>query len=259
MLQGIFGNQDASKILLSLFVNETCDEKQFQELTTLKELQRLEQEGIITSYDKNNRKHYKLSSTYPLKHELEDLLKKAYTLLPCSEKKAYYCTKSFKNSKDRSKKEELLLFWGNLKKINHLFFLASSKRNGALSSQAGEAQVEMIPLNPHTLVSQEKGSWIQNQVPGIAFNNSFRWTLDLGEERIGLEHLRYGSDHPVFLFYLAPSSPFTLEAANEHVCAADIYLGKIEWSDELIEFHWRIVGPLKNDQLTYQYSLKTTF
>ena len=112
----------------------------------------------------------------------------------------------------------------------------------------------MVTPSTSEIVFQEKGHWFQDQVPETAFNSSFRWTLDTQACLITLEHLRYGSTHPVFLFHLTPTKPFMLEAVDAHLCAADTYLGSISWSSAHIDFYWRIIGPSKNDELVYRYT-----
>ena len=51
---------------------------------------RLEKGGLITSYYEGKTRLYQFNPAYPLMSELEQLLKKAYTLLPAHEKKDYY-------------------------------------------------------------------------------------------------------------------------------------------------------------------------
>jgi hypothetical protein len=203
---------------------------------------------------------YKLSPTYPLTHELETLLKKAYHFLPCPEKKLYcfihrpkmLAQEEIRRTQD--KKEELLKFWDKLSQIRHLSFSARSRKGEESIVKTGKAAVEVLTSTPSVIVFQEKGHWVQNQIPETAFNSSFRWTLDTNSSLITLEHLRYGSTHPVFLFHLTPTKPFTLAAVDAHLCAADTYLGNVLWSSSQIDFYWRIIGPSKNDELVYHYT-----
>lgn len=269
MLQGLFENKNIVKILIFIFVNEKCYGTQIQSflkitLTSIrKNLQRLEKDKILISCYEGKLRLYELNPTYPLRSELEALLKKSYDLLSCEEKKTYcFIDKSRISCQERIQrdvKEELLLFWEQLKKVNYLSFSAKSKRNGTKSTQIGKANVQIFSSSPSILVFQEKGYWLKDQMPDMAFNNSFRWTLDLKEGVVTLEHLRYGPSRPVFLFQLAPKEPYVLEAVDAHLCAEDTYLGIIVWNKELIDFHWRVVGPLKNDELVYRYSFISSF
>jgi hypothetical protein len=47
------------------------------------------------------------------------------------------------------------------------------------------------------------------------FRNVFRWTL-LGPKLVRLEHLRFGPDHPVYLFELAQDANGTWTSNRLH-------------------------------------------
>lgn len=265
MLQGVFGSKSVARILLFLFVNERCYATQIHSLLEgaltpiQKALLRLEKEGILVSHYEGKQRIYEFNSNYPLRQELELLLKKSYTLLSSQEKKCYCfihrSKKVFKEEMEdkQMKKAALLAFWEKLLTVKELSFSAKSKRGESLSTKFGKASVEVISSSSSTLIFQEKGVWFDEKRPDSVFNSSFRWTLDLKSLLITLEHLRYGSAHPVFLFHLTPSQPFALESVDAHLCSADTYLGNIVWDRSHIDFYWRIIGPLKNDQLTYHY------
>jgi|GEM_PF-244864 len=266
MLKELFGSKSVSRILLFLFVNEKCYGGQIQTLlqTSLtpvqKALQRLEKDGILTSYYEGKLRIYQLNPSYPLKGELEMLLKKAYRFLSAGEKKLYcFIRKSRaapeeKTYTERDKKQELLKFWHLLGEIHRLSFSAQSRQVEEKITKIGQAEVQVLCPSSSVIVFQEKGYWLRDQVPDTAFNNSFRWTLDIGSSLISLEHLRYGSTHPVFLFHLTPGSSGILEAVDAHLCAGDTYLGNISWGRDYIDFQWRVIGPVKNDELMYHYT-----
>src|SRR5688572_16024855 len=96
MLEELFGNKNIEKILIFLFVNGKCYGTQLHRclqtaLTPIqKALNRLEKGGIISSYYEGKTRLYRFNPTYPFIHELEQLLKKAFTLLPANTKKSYY-------------------------------------------------------------------------------------------------------------------------------------------------------------------------
>src|ERR1700728_4231171 len=99
MLETLFGSKTIKKILIFLFLNGKCYGTQLHRLfkTSLtpiqKALLRLEKGGIIESYYEGKTRLYHFNPTFPLLGELEQLLKKAYTLLPAHEKKGYYVSK----------------------------------------------------------------------------------------------------------------------------------------------------------------------
>lgn len=266
MLKGLFSNQNIERALLFLFVNERCYGTQIQTLLQVpltpvqKALLHLEREGVVSSHYEGKTRIYQLSTSYPLRLELEMLLKKAYTLLSPQEKKRYCfihkprLSLAEEQDRNRDRHQELLAFWDKLGAIETLSFSVKSRQGETQSVKIGKAEVEVSKPSSTVIVFQEKGNWFLDQEPGTAFSNSFRWTLDLSASLISLEHLRYGTSRPVFLFHLTPTRPHTLESVDAHLCAEDTYLGSIAWSKKSIDFHWRIIGPHKNNQLTYCYS-----
>lgn len=91
---------------------------------------------------------------------------------------------------------------------------------------------------------------------GSIFTSSFLFTLDLKAGWIEMEHLRYGDAHPVLLFHLTAARAGILESVDAHLCAQDTYLAHILWSREGIDMQCRVIGPMKNIQLTYPYICK---
>lgn len=266
MLKGLFVNRNIERILLFLFVNERCYGMQIQSLLQVpltpiqKALSRLEKEGIVTSHYEGKTRIYQFSPSYPLRFELEMLLKKAYTLLPPQEKKQYCFIHKpriqldAERNRERNRKNELLAFWEKLATIKDLSFATKSKQEEEQSIKIGKAEVFVECPTSSIIIFQEKGNWFLNQLSNTTFSNSFRWMLDINASLITLEHLRYGVAHPVFLFHFTPTQANKLESVDAHLCAEDTYLGSITWDMRGIDFYWRIIGPHKNNQLTYHYS-----
>lgn len=268
MLQGLFGNENVARILLFLFVNETCYATQIHSLLQVpltpiqKALFRLEKECIVKCHYEGKLRIYQLNLSYPLYNELEMLLKKAYTLLSSQEKKRYcFIHKprllfSEEVDRERTRKEALSTFWAHLSRVQRLVVSAKSHHHGQKHFKNGIADVQTLSVEPSVLIFQEKGRWIHDADCETAFSNCFRWTLDLNAGLITLEHLRYGVDHPVFLFHLTLKQPGLLESLDAHLCGEDTYLGNIIWDKTKIDFHWRIVGAQKNEYLSYRYTKK---
>ncbi|MBX9924359.1 MAG: winged helix-turn-helix domain-containing protein [Rhabdochlamydiaceae bacterium] len=265
MLKGLFGNQNIERILLFLFVNEKTYASQIHSLlqvplTPLQmALSRLEKEGILLSSCEQKIRIYQFHPAFPLRQELEILLKKAYELLPPQEKRRYCFfhkpREVFPKELDLEsiKTKELILFWERLHHVKQLSFSTRSKILGKQETKNGLANVT-VKKSSNTIIFQEKGYWICNTLPEHTFSNCFRWTLDKYNGYVSLEHLRYGIDHPVFLFHLTPTRPFVLEPVDAHLCREDMYLGNILWNSKQIDFHWRVIGPSKNDYLEYRYT-----
>lgn len=265
MLTGFISNRNVERILLFLFVNEKCYGTQLQSLLQIpltpiqKALLRLEKGGVIQSHTEGKTRIFRLNPSYPLRFELEALLKKVYTLLPSQEKKKYCfihkprIALNEEGKRERDRRDELSAFWETLQRTCHLSFSAKTSQGNEKLTKIGQAEVQVICPAPEFVIFQEKGIWLLDPLPNTSFNNSFRWTRDLKASLITLEHLRYGPAHPVFLFHLTPTKSGLLEAVDPHLCGEDTYLGSIAWSYKEIYFYWRIIGPRKNDELTYHY------
>ncbi len=265
MLEGIVGSKSAMRVLFFLFVNEEGYASQIKTLldTPLtpiqKTLERLEKEEILVSRFQGKLRMYSMNPSYPLLCELELLLKKAYGLLPCSEKKRYcFIHKpklSFNEEREKTEnaRKDLLALWEVLGTVTKLSFSATTKRGGEECTKIGKADVEVISELSTVRVFSEKGYWFEGANPENMFSNTFRWTLDIKNLLISLEHLRYGPSRPVFLFHLTPKGDSIFEAVDSHLCASDVYLGYIRKNKKGFDFRWRIIGPAKNDTLTYRY------
>ncbi len=258
MLEGIVGSKSVERILLFIFVNEQCYGAQIQSLLNVpltpvqKALIQLEKHGILTSHFEGKTRIYRFDSRYPMREELEALLRKAYSLLP-SEQRRRYCfihQPKVRASEAGNRKKALLAFWKQLVQVQSLSFSAKT-----LSEvKQGEASVKVDIESPSVILFQEKGNWLINQRPDTTFSNIFRWTLDLGAALITLEHLRYGPNKPVFLLNFTPTKRGVLESVDAHLCLQDIYLGNLVWNKSYIDLYWRIIGPNKNMHLTSRYS-----
>jgi hypothetical protein len=101
------------------------------------------------------------------------------------------------------------------------------------------------------LVFTESGTWRQDGGKEIRFTNVFRWTLV--DDRVRLEHLRYGADKPVFLFKMAMGPDGTWREINPHPCKDDCYRATLQLKDDQIFVSWRVHGPKRNEVIDYVY------
>lgn len=264
MLEALCGNKNVQRILLFLFVNGRCYGTQLHRslntpLTPIqKALNRLEKGGIITSYYEGKTRLYQFNPAYPVLPELEQLIKKAYTLLPANNKKDYYVAKDdfvFNTVKPENKTQILLAFWNKLNTVKNLTFLAKTKSK-EISGWDGKGQGEVISTKEgyNILIFNEKGMWQNKEGIEVSFSNVFRWSLDRNAGVISLEHLRRGADHPVFLFHLAPSNKNSLSSVDSHLCGGDTYFGQIHFDQTNLRLNWRVIGPKKNETIDYYYS-----
>jgi Family of unknown function (DUF6314) len=260
----LFGTKNVQKVLLFLFVNGKCYGTQLQKLlkTPLtpiqKALLRLEKGGIVISHYEGKTRVYQFNPAFPLLAELEQLLKKAYTLLPSDEKKSYCSIKPSTHKKDLKQQESeqlLITYWERLYKVKSLTFNArsKSKEEGRWNGH-GAGEVIVTQEGDNVLFFQEKGSWTTDTGREIDFSNTFRWTLDRKACLLSLEHLRRGVNHPVFLFYLAPAGDRTLRSVDSHLCEQDAYFGHIACDLHSLRLNWRVIGPKKNEEIDYYYT-----
>ncbi|MBA2368611.1 MAG: winged helix-turn-helix transcriptional regulator [Candidatus Protochlamydia sp.] len=263
MLQVLCGNKNVERVLLFLFVNGKCYGTQLHRslkapLTPIqKALNRLEKGGLISSYYEGKTRLYQFNHACPLLEELQQLLKKAYTLLPSNEKKNYYVMKenlSMLSTDEESKIYILLSFWKKLSAVTQLTFHAKShsKEEGGWAGN-GKGEVCCISEN-NVLVFNEKGTWQDREGGKVNFNNTYRWSLDRNAKVISLEHLRRGPDHPVFLFHLSPTSKHSLSSIDSHLCGGDAYFGQLHLTSHSLKLSWRAIGPKKNEEMDYYYS-----
>lgn len=264
MLEVLFGNKNVERILLFLFVNGKCYGTQLQRalktaLTPIqKALLRLEKGGLIHSYYEGKTRLYRFNTAYPLLTELEQLLKKAYTLLPAHDKKNYYIPREDKPARSlihENGKHALIVFWEKLQDVTQLHFMATTKSpEGQGWNGKGKGEVIVTNESSHALLFTEKGSWKNKQGVSVDFSNTFRWTLDRDAGVIALEHLRHGLDRPVFLFHLTPTGKHSLASIDSHLCEGDTYFGQIQFDKYGLRLNWRIIGAKKNEEIDYTYS-----
>jgi hypothetical protein len=264
MMEALCGNKNVQKILIFLFVNGKCYGTQLHRqlngaLTPIqKALIRLEKGGVIMSFYEGKTRLYQFNPAYPLLVELEQLLKKAYTLLPALEKKNYYVAKEdsmMKRGYAMGRPQVVLDLWEKLSVVTQLKFHAKtkSKEESGWNGQ-GRGEVVVKKENDKVLIFTEKGHWQGKNGGEVSFSNTFRWTLDRNAGMISLEHLRRGADHPVFLFHLAPSGSSSLSSVDSHLCEGDAYFGQIFFNPHTLRLNWRVIGPKKNEEIDYYYS-----
>ena len=263
MLEGLFGSKNIEKILLFLFVNGKCYGTQLHRnlrtpLTPIqKGLIRLEKSGVIMSYYEGKTRVYQFNPAFPLLEEMEILLKKAYTLLPSHTKRNYYVAKEDKTSfiSQKNQMHLLILFWNQLGVVKHISFYAKSRAKEEQGwNGTGKGEVVISKQGDNILIFNEKGNWHGKNGASTGFTNVFRWTLDRTAGLISLEHLRFGVDHPVFLFHLEPSNQNTLSSVDSHFCEGDTYFGQISMDHHSLRLNWRVIGPKKNEELDYYYT-----
>ncbi|HWG43698.1 MAG TPA: hypothetical protein VN688_13000 [Gemmataceae bacterium] len=105
--------------------------------------------------------------------------------------------------------------WSGLCRVRSLRFVAQSA--GATGWQGiGTGSVIVDASTDSALTFTESGSWQPTTGRSLRFSNVFRWSR-INADLIRLEHLRFGTDHPVYLFDLAPKMSGEWTSVRPHL------------------------------------------
>lgn len=146
-------------------------------------------------------------------------------------------------------------FWQRLGEISKLEFASQCRKiPPTFEQRKGEGVVSIRDPNSETMTFFEKGKWssIQNKEQ-MAFTNILRWRLDPKKEKIYLEHLRMGVDHPIHLLTFTQVEDHLFKSLDPHQCKEDTYFGSVLFDDHYIHLNWRILGPKKNKLMSVVY------
>lgn len=103
------------------------------------------------------------------------------------------------------------------------------------------------------LMFHEEGTWKSVDGREFHFTNVYRWTAVLDDNRIRLEHLRFGPENPVYLFDMKPIGRAQWTSVQPHMCREDCYEAEMKIGTESVELCWRIRGPEKQETIRYTY------
>ncbi|MCH9633063.1 MAG: hypothetical protein S4CHLAM6_14140 [Chlamydiae bacterium] len=149
-------------------------------------------------------------------------------------------------------KSDLRIFFEKLSHVTNLRCTAESTIEGKKILKVGQASVQVQVLDANSFIYNEKGTWIMPEL-ATDFINTLRWTFDKKNKKVRLEHLHRGKDEAVFLFDFTYDKPNHLIALDAHLCPPDSYTAKINYGADYIEYQCRVLGPEKNELLTYYY------
>jgi Family of unknown function (DUF6314) len=270
MIDVLLNNKSIEKILFFLLLNGKCYASQLHHhfkcpLTPIQQaLQKLEKGNLLISHCEGKTRFYEFNPNYPLLQEVESLLKKAYSHLPPHQKKPYYnpLFPQYGRRPHRTipsdaqvRKATLETFWEKLLNIQTMCFSAKSKTLGLSGwNGIGKGSVDIKRIDDTIITFHERGTWISEENKKLDFSNVFKWSLNATQGVISLEHLRFGPQNPVFLFELVPVDANRLESLDSHVCVNDTYFGQVRCDKHFIQFHWRVIGPKKNEEIDYLYT-----
>jgi hypothetical protein len=152
---------------------------------------------------------------------------------------------------EQSRMNRLMELWNRRRCVRALQFVAKSElANGWDGVGAGSVDV-VAPANT-VLIFRESGSWQPTGGNPLRFNNVFRWS-QIDMDLIRLEHLRFGEDHPVLLFDMAPVRESEWAEVSPHLCGQDCYAAALRLQASGLEFRWMVTGPKKQECIEYWY------
>lgn len=140
--------------------------------------------------------------------------------------------------------------WACLCQVIALSFVSRSEAKTGWGGH-GEGVVKVLAPDPNVLIFNESGSWQPDGQSTLRFTNVFRWTCL--PDSIRLEHLRFGRNHPVYLFDLAPGADGIWREVIPHLCSDDHYSVSLQIKDLQLQLTWSIQGPRKRETIEYIY------
>lgn len=260
MLGLLFGNKTIEKILFFLFVNGKCYGTYIHRFLGIplnpiqKALLKLEKIGIVVSRYEGKTRVYEFNPYFPLASEIENLVKKSYFFLSSEERNSLYACDSSGSRIVKNNGVVLFNFRNCLLQTKSLIVSVRSKiKDETDVGRSGRCDVVIEKEADGSLIFIEKGSWMNSEPGKGNFTNVFRWIFH-NNDAVGVEHLRYGREHPVFLFYLIPISQNTLSSGNSFLNDKGIVFGHIRFDENKFSFHRRIISPDKDEKIEYFYS-----
>ncbi len=116
----------------------------------------------------------------------------------------------------------------------------------------GRGSVQVTIPSHDVVTFEESGTWRTPQGIELRFHNVFRWSA-VDEDCVRLEHLRFGSDHPVELFCLNWIDD-VWKSVCPHLCEADHYVAELHVRSADVRVKWSVEGPKKQETIEYVYS-----
>jgi hypothetical protein len=141
--------------------------------------------------------------------------------------------------------------WERCCRVRALAFVARSANPTGWNGR-GSGTVVVEQAGGGAITFTESGTWTVQDGREIRFHNVFRWSKV--EDRLRLEHLRFGVDQPVYLFDLAPAGDRVWRSVSPHLCREDCYTADMRILDHCIILRWSVTGPRKQEVIEYTYS-----
>jgi hypothetical protein len=143
--------------------------------------------------------------------------------------------------------------WDRFRHIRFCTFISQSNSIPATGwSGSGRGVVTVEAPSPEVLLFRESGIWHPAAGGSLRFHNVYRWTRQ--QESVRLEHLRFGEEHPVYLFDLVPDSDGVWVSLTPHLCRQDTYAARLRQESDRLTLSWTVLGPVKEEAIEYTYA-----
>ena len=148
---------------------------------------------------------------------------------------------------------KLNLIKTKLESISNFVFHSSSnnKMNGLEGMGSGE--VKCVLENENALLFYENGRFNNSFNKSMKCNNIYRWSFDYLDNKIALQHLRFGFDNPVFLFDLIFEKENRMVSQTPHICKDDKYSAEMMIETSAIKLNWIVKSQIKYNRMEYLY------
>jgi len=149
----------------------------------------------------------------------------------------------------KQRRHQALSVWKQLLAVKEVTFRA--KDPSSTHVRLGKGKVSVERPSDRECIFRKQGSWKVDGGYEMGFSNAFRWTLSEEKDKLYLEHLRLGDNHPVFLFFLTPVSERNFHA--EHHSAGESCVGKMRFEEHYIQLTIREITAQKSEEIDYLY------
>ncbi len=148
---------------------------------------------------------------------------------------------------------ELHLIKNKLASVSNFMFNSSSNKPLNGLDGVGTGDVKAVIENEYSILFYENGRFNNTLNKSIKCSNIYRWNFNEKENKIGLTHLRFGFNNPVFLFDLVFDNDNKLISKAPHICKKDEYHAEMILKDETIQLNWLVKSDIKFNRMKYRY------
>jgi hypothetical protein len=143
--------------------------------------------------------------------------------------------------------------FSKIAKIKSFEFVSNSGKDSLTGwSGCGNGKITVKQLNNKIFFKEHGLFKLTNSTKALEISNEYIWEM-ISNNKISLSHARFGYNHLVKLFDLIMVEENLWQSEQEHVCVDDKYSAKLEVSIAYIKLTWKILGPKKDERISYKY------